>query len=366
MLRKLPINNAPRPRRRRAGSALGASVLASALALGLSACGGSDPPAQPLSDDATMAELYGAAKDEGEVVIYGPTQDQYTGVYEKFEEEYPGVTVTEVDIFGAELDSRLDAEISAGGPEVDLIQDGVANAARRAKEGLFAAYVPATPADIPAELIGQDEQWIVGSRSLYGPIYNTEKVAEDEVPATWADLTKPEWSGRMGTSDPTESGGTSQSMAAAFDAGAIDEEWLKDLRDQVSPRTYPSVAAVVQAVLAGEVDLGLVASHAAVVQQQNNGAPIAFAALEDGSFMLEFGIGVVDGSPHPNAGRLLESWLLSEAGQAAIAEVTYEFGSMPNAPLPPGADALGPINPLPYPGVEREQKIIELIAEAFK
>ncbi len=354
----------PRSRRTRR-SALGAS-LAVTVALGLAACGEPEAAAEPLPDDATIEQLYDAAKKEGEVVIYGPTQDQYAGVYEKFEKDYPGVTVTEVDIFGTELDSRLDAETAAGGPDVDLIHEGVADVARRAQDGLFAAYLPTSPADIPAERIGEDDRWVVVSRGLYGPIYNTDEVAEEEVPTTWADLTDEKWSGRVGTSDPAQPGGTTQSLAAAFDAEAIDEGWLSDLNDRVAPRNYPSIAAVVQAVVTGEIDLGLVASYGTVVQKQNEGAPIAFQALENGSFMLDFGVGVVDGSPHPNAGRLLASWLLSDAGQAAIAEVTYEFGSMPDAPLPPGAEALGEINSLPYPGVGREQEVIELIADTFK
>ena len=87
--------------------------------------------------------------------------------------------------------------------------------------------------------------------------------------------------------------------------------------------------------------------------------------MDDGAFFSDVAYGVLDGAPHPNASRLLVSWMFSEAGQASVAEHVFEFGTMPNAPKPEGAEELGDPVRLSYPGGDKYRSALELLNTKF-
>ena len=90
------------------------AAVAVASMLLISGCGSSESASQAV-DATSAAEYYEAAKAEGKVTVYGPTEDLYAAVYEDFSAEYPGIEIVTSDIFGQELDTRLEGEQIAGG-----------------------------------------------------------------------------------------------------------------------------------------------------------------------------------------------------------------------------------------------------------
>ncbi len=340
-----------------------AAVLSAALTL--TACGGGTETAPEVADASSLSELYDAAKKEGEVLVYGPTEDLYAKVYDEFEAAYPGIKVKTADIFGTELDSRLQGEQVAGGFKADLLHIGVSDMERYASASYLSAFRPVEADELEDAYRGKDDLWSVPSQHLYATVYNTGSLKEDDVPHTWAELGDTKWKGKQGISDPSISGATPQVLSAALEAGVIDEKWLDTLAGKVKPKTFPSVATALQAVTTGETQMSLVAGYGTYMRQKAAGAPLGYVVMEDGGYMSDVAYGALDGSPHPNAARLLVSWMFSQEGQKAVAEHVYEFGTMPDAPEPKGAGELGEFKPITYPGAERYEKDLALLGEKF-
>jgi iron(III) transport system substrate-binding protein len=83
-------------------------------------------------DKAAVDKLYNAAKKEGRVVIWGPTD---AIVYEKMQEaldkQYPGIKIEHFESIPEPLVQRIIAENQAGKPPaVDIIQSGSLRALR--------------------------------------------------------------------------------------------------------------------------------------------------------------------------------------------------------------------------------------------
>ncbi|MFV2175515.1 ABC transporter substrate-binding protein [Actinomadura sp. LOL_016] len=338
-----------------------AAVLGAALTL--TACGGEETPKVVAAS--TLDELYQAARNEGEILVYGPTEDLYRKVYDEFEAAYPGIEVRTSDIFGPELDSRLEGERISGGFDADLLHIGVSDIERFAETEYLVGFRPVQADGLPGAFRGEDDRWSVPSQHLYATVYNTGKLKENEAPRTWADLVAATWKGRMAVADPAVSGATAQTLSAGLAGRVIDERWLDALVGRVSPKTFPSVATALQTVATGEVALSLTAGYGTYMRQRAAGAPLGFAVMRDGGYMSDVAYGALGGSPHPNAARLLVSWMFSAEGQRALAEHVYEFGTMPGAPRPKGAAELGEFARIAYPGAERYEENLELFGDKF-
>lgn len=330
----------------------------------LSGCSNSGSEAADIQDG-SMEELYQAAQEEGTLTIYGPTEDIYSDVYEDFSAEYPGIKIVTSDIFGQELDSRLEGELAAGGFEADLVHIGVSDVERYDEKGYLASFRPLGTDTLDAAFIGPEEKWSVPSQHLYAPAYNTNNLTADEIPTTWAELTSSELAGKIATSNPKQSGVIPQALSAAFEAGVIDEQWIEDFKNDASPMIMPSVANALQTTITGETDLSLVAGFGTYARQIAQGAPLAMVPLSDGVYFSDVAYAALDGSPNPNAARLLVSWMYSETGQASIAEHVYEFGTMPDAPEPEGAEELRDVDVLVYPGAEKYREMLDLLNSKF-
>lgn len=342
-----------------------ATALAIGSLLALTACGNEAPATAESNAATTMAALYEAAKTEGALQVYGPTEDLYKAVYDDFAVDYPGIEITTADIFGQELDARLEGEQVAGGFAADLVHIGVSDVERFATKDYLAPYKPAEADALDAKYLGAENLWSVPSRHLYGTVYSSNKLTQAELPATWADLADPKWKGRVGMSNLKQSGVSPQILSAALDTGAIDESWFDKLKKDTSPATYPSVATALQAVVTGETDLSLIAGYGTFMRQAKQGAPIGFTTMDDGAYYSDVAYGLLDGSKHPNAARLLVAWMYTDEGQASIAKNVYEFGTMPQAPLPEGADKLGKSAEIAYPGAEKYRSMLDLLNAKF-
>ncbi|MER7364671.1 ABC transporter substrate-binding protein [Nonomuraea wenchangensis] len=338
---------------------LGASMLA--------ACGGDDADT---AAQATVVEgndlqaVYEAAKKEGELVIYGPGEGLFSRVYEDFKAAYPGIEIKTSVLFGSDLDSRLSGEQVAGGFQVDLIHIGDSDLGRYKPEGWLGQLTPAGE-NLPKEIIGGDGSWVIPSRQLYGIMYNTDKVKADEAPKSWKDLTDPKWKDRVATGDFTVSSSTAQVLSAAYSEGFIDDAWLKSLADNVKPKVFPSTTAANDAVVTGEASLLLTAYHGSFLDRQKEKAPVGFVLPEEGAYVSDFPYSMVEGARHPNAARLLVSWLLTKEGQESIVTKANTLGVMPDAPLPGDAGSYGDFKKITFPGDEKYASAIETFGKFF-
>ena len=196
--------------------------------------------------------------------------------------------------------------------------------------------------------------WVGTSGRVRTFVYNTENVAEDELPATIDDVLDPAWEGRLGVAP---SNASFQDFIAAMYLERGEEataEFLAGLA-ALEPRIEPNNVAIVDAVARGEIDGGLV-NHYYGVQalREDPDLPIAnhfFPSGDLGSFVLVAGAGIVDeGADHQEEAEAFVSFLLSPVAQAYFTSETGEYPLAGDVAPPEGLPELTAVG---IPGLRR-------------
>jgi iron(III) transport system substrate-binding protein len=214
-------------------------------------------------------------------------------------------------------------------------------------------------------------RWVGTSGRSRVIVYNTEALAENDVPDSVFDLTDPRWKGRVGIA-PTNA--SFQAFVTAMRLTAGDEktrQWLLDLKAN-APKEYEKNTPVVEAAAAGEIDLGLVNHYYLyLVKQEQPDAPIANHFLEagdPGALVSVAGAAVLASSDQQDDAARFVEFLLSDVGQRFYVEAAEEAeyplieGVEPKEGLPQLAELEGPDVDLTTFGAEHEATI-ELLRE---
>ena len=286
------------------------------LALGLSLAGAA------LAADAALIE---AAKREGVVNWYtNQILDQFARpVAEAFEKKY-GIKVNPLRADNAEISLRVLNEAKAGKIQADAV-DGTAAATTLEKEGLILKWVPDRAASLPKEFVDPNGYWIATNIYVLTPGYNTSLVPKGTEPKTWEDLLDPKWKGRMAWSAPPASYLVPQFIGVVLSEYGEDKgrDYLKALAKQNIAPLGVSARTVIDQVIAGEYSIGLqIFNHHTVISAQK-GAPSAWIPMKPAVMSVLSVMSVINGAPHPNAGKLLTDFLVSEEGQKMWRDAGY-------------------------------------------
>lgn len=184
--------------------------------------------------------------------------------------------------------------------------------------------------------------------------YNTDVLAEDDLPASVNDLTDPVWAGRIGWAPENAS---FQSFVTAFRLLEGDDAvraWLEAMIANGTVNFGDSNTSIVQAVGAGEIDAGLVNHYYAYVvgREEGEGFPVAnhfFVEGDPGSLINVTGIGILEGAENTDAALAFTEYLLSPAAQEYFATETFEY------PLAEGIEAsqgLVPLSEIGHPEID--------------
>lgn len=208
----------------------------------------------------------------------------------------------------------------------------------------------------PTHLRATDRTWYGFAQRARVMAYNTNRVAKQNAPTRLRDLTRAQWSGKIGMARP-QFGTTRTHVAAIVAMHGVDEArtFLTGLRDN-GVRLYDGNSAVVRALSDGEIEIGLTDTDD-VLAAKRNGWPIEmiFEAPDKagatrqglpsvGPVVIPNTVAMVRGCPHPNEGRRLADFLLSERAEQMLAE-----GDGGNVPIRADlAKTLG-ITPIPEP-----------------
>lgn len=235
--------------------------------------------------------------------------------------------------------------------DVFIAQDGGALGALAAAEML--AELPeetlARVAD-PA-FVSPDGVWTGLSGRARVLVYNPELLAEMglELPDSILDLTDETWRGLVGWA-PTNASFVANITAMRVLLGDCDaEDWLAGMiANDVQP--YPKNTPIVQAVINGEVVVGLV-NHYYLFRFLAEDPEITstlhfFPGGDVGSLINIAGAAILATSDQPDAAQQLVNYLLSDAAQEYFARTTYEYPLVdsvePSVDLPALADIEAP------------------------
>lgn len=256
-------------------------------------------------------------------------------------------------LVGPDFSGRVNGEFASGQHVGDLAQAGDTSVSVQLAQDRFEQWVPVNSADVPADFTDGDGHLVAATAATFGIMYNTNEVPEAEAPAGWEDLTDPAWRGRMAAEDPTRTGGSFSTLSHLLYDGSFDAGYLERLAaNDISPES--SAAAAGTKVATGEFAINPFYPYSFYLRDKEKGAPVNFVfPMEGGQHLSGQFLGVFSGAPHPNAAKLLATWLFTPEGLSAAAEV----GLYPTAPgtagpagYPP-VDQLDLLTPLPLTAV---------------
>lgn len=186
------------------------------------------------------------------------TSENYKPLFDKFTEEV-GPEVEFLSMSSGEVLSKLRAE--GGTPEADLWFGGGIDAFMAAKtDGLLEQVEFDAAADLAPEYKDEENYWFSKGVTVVGFMVNDDLLEEKglEAPATWDDLTKPEYKGEILMSNPAISGTNYAVVNALLQTKGEEDGWayfeaLNENVDYYSKRgADPSTKTA-----AGEVAVGI-------------------------------------------------------------------------------------------------------------
>jgi iron(III) transport system substrate-binding protein len=273
----------------------------------------------------TWKEIEAAARKEGSVVLYHNFQPASAErIVAAFNADYPEITVGEVRLPSGAFYPRFATEYAGGKSEADACSASWDERLHEwAKQGWMAEWQPPEAAALPEDSRFGNQMWgIQAVREMI--IFNTRKVTAAEAPKDWADLFDARWKGRVGMNPPWRS--TGPQTALAF----LDKKLgMKDLAEKMKAldvRFFNGSAGVIQAVVRGDVSIALLTDlplNAALA----DGVPLQALYPPSGVPYLPIVTFVPAKTAHPNAGRVIVNWLMSEKGQTAIQELSGAPGT---------------------------------------
>ena len=300
------------------------AVLALMASVGISACSGESPTAT--AGPTPTARIVEEAASPGDLIVYvgrgeslvGPIMDQFaslTGI--NVQVKYGGT---------AELASTLLEEGSRSPADVFFAQDP---GGLGAVEDMFEP-LPASVLDrVPEWARSPDGRWVGISGRARTLVYNTNSLAEADLPDDVWGLTEPRWKGRIGWA-PTNA--SFQAMVTAMRSLWGEDrtrEWLEGVQAN-EPIVYPKNTPQVAAAAAGEIDVGMV----------NHYYLFRFLAEEGDSFparnyhpraggpdavVMVAGAGILETSENGDNAEKFVDFMLSQVAQQYFAGQTFEY-----------------------------------------
>jgi iron(III) transport system substrate-binding protein len=339
-------------------------ILLAALSLLAAACGTTadtptTSPATPTSDVTTAATTEPTTEPtatddagaDGPLTVYSGRNEELVGHLLAMFTEATGIEVEVRYGDTAELAATILEEGANTPADVYYGQDAGALGALRA-EGVLAELPTETLDLVEDRFKATDGTWVGTSGRARVIAYNTDELTEDEVPDSVLDLTAPEWEGRVGWA-PTN--GSFQAFVTAMRVELGDEPaqaWLEDMVAN-GVQVYERNTAIVEAVAAGEIDLGLVNHYYLyqfLAEDPDYTAANAFLDGGDvGSLVNVAGAGVLTTTDQPDAAEQFVAYLLSEEAQRYFSTETYEY------PLAMGIaadDRLPPLDTIETPDLD--------------
>ena len=317
-----------------------ALLLTGLLAVACSPSTGTTAAAPPASE-APASEP--AASASGSLTVYSGRSESLVGpLLERFETE-TGIDV-EVNYAGtSELAATVLEEGDASPADVFFGQDAGALGAL-AEEGLLAALPQATLDKVEERFRADDGSWVgVSGRARVVAFDNRVHDAAD-LPDGIAAFTDPQWKGKIGWA-PTNA--SFQSFVTAYRLMEGDDAakaWLEGVQAN-EPKVYEGNDAVLNAIAAGEIEVGFINHYYLMVAlaEQGDTFPVRnhFIGGEDpGALVNVASAGILSTARNPAAAQAFVDYLLTDESQEYFANETHEYPLIDGVPANPELPAL--------------------------
>jgi iron(III) transport system substrate-binding protein len=280
----------------------------------------------PVTDTTDAADTTEPASDIGTVTVYsGRGEDLVGPLLELFEEE-TGID-TEVRYGDSAEMLLLIQEEGDNSPADVYYSQGAGFLGELSSTGALTTLPDDVVEPVPAALRSPDNDWVGLSGRARTVVYNTDELSEDDVPDSILDFTDAEWQGRIGYA-PTNASFQDFVTAMRFLEGEEETRaWLEGVVANAVP--YENNTAIVEAVAAGEVSVGLV-NHYYLYRflAEDPDYPAANKFYSDGdpgALINIAGAGVLATTDEEEGALALMEFLLSPTAQTYFSTETFEI-----------------------------------------
>ncbi|MGW8393690.1 ABC transporter substrate-binding protein [Pseudoduganella sp. HUAS MS19] len=277
----------------------------------------------PAGYPADYQKLIDAAKKEGKLVVYGATDSKAAQpLVRDFSALYPGITVEYNDMNSTEVYNRFISEIAAGGNTADVMWSSAMDLQMRlASDGYSLKYKSVEASKIPG--------WAVWDDQAYGTtfepaaiVYNKRLVDAKEVPQTHADFVKlirqPKFRDKVTTYDIEKSGVGFMFMTQ--DAKEYPKFLeLENAFGEAKVRVQSSTGTMMERISSGENLIGYNVLGSYALVRAKTDPSIGVQLPKDYTLVMSRVIFINKGAKNVNAAKLWLDYILSQRGQAVIA-----------------------------------------------
>lgn len=205
-------------------------------------------------------------------------------------------------------------------PVADVAYYGVTGGIKAAAEGVVEAYKPAGFDEVPEGLKDSEGGWVAVHYGTIGLFVNVDALGGAPVPQCFADLTKPEYNGMVGYLDPSSAfvgyaGAVAANHAFGGDLANFDPaiSYFKDLA-QNNPMV-PKQTSYAR-VVSGEIPILFDYDFNAYRAKYEEDGNFEFVLPCEGTIKVPYVMSLVKNAPHPEQGKKVLDFILSDEGQA--------------------------------------------------
>ncbi len=289
------------------------------------------------------------------VVVYSGRSESLVGPFFKQFTEATGIQVEVRYGDTAELAATILEEGANSPADLYFAQDAGALGALAAA-GVLAPLPNELLTAVEPRFRSADGLWVGVSGRARVVVYNINRLSEADLPRSITGFVDPVWRGRVGWA-PTN--GSFQAFITAMRVQLGEEATRRWLEGMIANdvRTYERNSAIVQAVAAGEIDVGFVNHYYLYQLERQSGGSLAAANYypadgDVGALINIAGAGILKTARNASAAQQLLTYMLSAEGQRYFAEQTFEYPLIAGIPTDP---RLKPLAEIKTPDIDLNQ-----------
>ena len=281
-------------------------TMATVLATG---CGG---------DDKKAAAPAGNKKGiRGELMVYTSI---YPDIIDKFckpnvAKAFPDLKVTWFQGGTEKVKTKIAGEIKANkiGADVLMVADPSYYLALK-KQGLLLNYKSKELEKVVLES-DKDGAWLPVRVNNMIIAYNKDKIAKEDIPTSWEDLTLPKYKGKISMPNPMLSGTAYVAVGALADK--LGWDYFKRLKAN-GLRVEEGNSAIQNKLLTGEYMAAVILEENILKLQETKKEPLAVCYPKEGCIIINSPIGIFKNTKNPEAAKAVVDWWLTPEGQKAV------------------------------------------------
>ncbi len=284
---------------------------------------GASTPAVAASTNGTAAPAVTVlpANLTGKLTLYtSAVQTDADGLKAAFNKKYPNVAVTIYRDGTEKVIAKLHAEQDAKSIQADVLLIADAPTMETLKAGSFLQAYKSPFASAFDKQFLDAEGYYTGTKIINSGIAvnTTANVAK---PATWKDLLKPDYKGKLVSPSPQYSGAAALNYAVFLNTTAYGPDFVKGLRTNGMTVVQANGDALTK-IISGEAPVGIVTDNG-VRAAKAKGSPVEMIYPTDGAIPVTEPIGIVAGTKNLDAAKAFVDFVLSPDGQALIVTQNY-------------------------------------------